>query len=167
MTVGALAGRRLGDLFHGLRRLPADEDHRAAGARMEDYGGWLRPAGYPLPGESEEAMIRREARTVRERVGLYDASPLGKLVVAGPDAAEFLQRIYANSVRTLAVGRCRYGLILDEHGAVLDDGVAMRHRYRRPHLVGRGLALLAPVQPRAVVDDHAPASSGVQAGSPR
>jgi sarcosine oxidase subunit alpha len=126
VTVGALAGRRLGDLFHGLRRLPAEAEHRTGGARLEDYGGWLRPAGYPLAGEAEETMIRREVSAVRKGVGLYDASPLGKLVVAGPDAAEFLQRIYANNLKTLAVGRCRYGLMLDEHGAVLDDGVVMR-----------------------------------------
>jgi sarcosine oxidase subunit alpha len=63
---------------------------------------------------------------VRNSVGVFDASPLGKIEVKGPDSAEFLQRMYANSVRNLPVGRCRYGLMLNENGIVYDDGVLSR-----------------------------------------
>ena len=92
---------------------------------MEDYG-WLRPAFYPKPGETEAQATQREARAVREGVGLFEASPLGKIEVFGPDAAEFLNRIYVNNMKSLKPGRCRYGIMLNENGIVFDDGVAAR-----------------------------------------
>src|SRR3546814_8748842 len=95
----------------------------AAGARMENDGLWLRPAYFPRAGEDEHAAVAREVLALRGQVGLFDASPLGKIEVKGPDAAEFLQRVYVNGVRNLKVGRCRYGLMLSEHGIVYDDGV--------------------------------------------
>src|SRR3546814_16374612 len=97
-----------------------------AGAQMEQYGGWLRAAWYRKGDETEEAAVRREVLTVRNSVGLFDASPLGKIEVKGPDAAEFLQRMYVNGVRNLKVGRCRYGLMLNENGVDYDDGVFAR-----------------------------------------
>ena len=63
---------------------------------------------------------------MREGVGLLDASTLGKIVVKGPDAAEFLNRVYTNKWMKLAVGRCRYGLMLGEDGMIMDDGVSSR-----------------------------------------
>jgi sarcosine oxidase subunit alpha len=64
--------------------------------------------------------------TVRRGIGVFDASPLGKIRVAGRDAAAFLDRVYAGTMSTLAVGRCRYGLMLHESGIVFDDGVVLR-----------------------------------------
>jgi sarcosine oxidase subunit alpha len=77
-------------------------------------------------GEGREESIRREALLVRESVGLFDGSPLGKIEVKGPDAAEFLNRIYVNTVPTLKQGKVRYGLMLNENGVIMDDGVFVR-----------------------------------------
>ena len=63
---------------------------------------------------------------MREGVGLFDASTLGKIDLQGPDAAEFLNRVYTNAWTKLEVGRCRYGLMLRDDGMVFDDGVTAR-----------------------------------------
>ena len=126
VTFGAFAGRSLGPDFRTLRRLPSHEAQAAAGAMFEDYSGWLRPAYYPLPGEAEEAAVRRECLAVRQAAGVFEASPLGKILVAGPDAGQLLDRLYVQKMSGLAPGRCRYGVMLREDGGVLDDGVVMR-----------------------------------------
>ncbi|MES2489728.1 MAG: sarcosine oxidase subunit alpha family protein [Pseudomonadota bacterium] len=126
ITFGSIAGRNVDNFYRPLRRLSAHESHVALGAKMEDYGAWLRPAYYPQAGEAEVATLRREVLAVRERGGLLDYSPLGKILVSGPDAAKFLQRVYVNNVQTLKVGQCRYGLMLGEDGIVKDDGVLTR-----------------------------------------
>ena len=59
-------------------------------------------------------------------VGIFDASTLGKIAVIGPDAAEFLNRLYVNDFSSLAPGRCRYGMLLREDGFIYDDGVIAR-----------------------------------------
>jgi len=122
-TLGAYGGVELGKLYHPYQLLPAHEAHTVAGARLEDYGAWKRPAYYPRGEESEEAAVAREARTVRSAVGLLDYSPLGKLEIFGPDAREFLNRVCLSNVKTLKVGSARYGLMLNEAGIVIDDGV--------------------------------------------
>jgi sarcosine oxidase subunit alpha len=126
VTMGLIAGRRVGTRFKPLKRLPAEAWHSARGAVLEDYGGWRRPAAYPVPGESIEVAALREARCVREAAGLFDGTPLGKLEVFGPDAATFLDRMYVGTLSTLKVGQARYGLLLDESGVVVDDGVIAR-----------------------------------------
>lgn len=126
MALGALAGRNRGDVFRPLRRLPAHGWHEEAGAVFEDFGGWARPAYYPRPSESRRLAEYRETMAVRNGVGLFDGSPLGKIEVKGPDAARFLDLIYANSMSSLKAGKVRYGLMLSEQGVVIDDGVATR-----------------------------------------
>lgn len=126
VTIGAFAGRAVGADLMPLARLPSHEALLAEDAVMEPYGHWERAAYCPRQGETEHAAIEREVKAVREAVGLFDASPLGKIEVKGPDAAEFLQRMYVGGVRTLKVGRCRYGLMLTEHGIVYDDGIFAR-----------------------------------------
>src|SRR3569623_443883 len=128
VTIGGFAGRAIGQDLMPLAQLAAHADHVAAGAQMEPYGSWLRAACYKKAGETEDAAVHREVIVVRSAIGLFEASPHGKLEVKGPDAAEFLQRMYASGVRTLKVGRCRYGLMLNEHGVVYDDGVLARIR---------------------------------------
>ncbi len=123
VTMGAIAGIRQGQFYAPAKRLPAHDWHVARGAEFEDYGGWDRPAYY---GDDREESIRRETLLVRESVGLFDGSPLGKIEIKGPDAAEFLNRIYVNTVLTLKPGKARYGLMLDENGIVIDDGVFVR-----------------------------------------
>jgi len=104
VTLGAIAGRRAGNLYRPLRELPAHAWHAERGALFETYGDWRRPAAYPKPGESVEAAAQREARMVRERAGLFDGSPLGKLEIYGPDAAQFLDLMYVGTMSTLAIG---------------------------------------------------------------
>jgi sarcosine oxidase, subunit alpha len=126
VTLGTLAGRRVGAFYHPLRRTPIDCCHAAQRAQMQDFGGWLRPAAYPGAGESRIDCIRREKRAARGAVSLFDASSLGKIEVRGADAASFVDLMYYQSMSTLRTGGIRYGLMLNEHGTVIDDGVCMR-----------------------------------------
>jgi len=125
VTLGAIAGRKLGEFYAPRRYLPAHVLHQRLNARFQDYG-WQRPDCYPRNGESPEDAIIREARGVRENVGVFDNSPIGKIEVRGPDAAEFLNRVYMNNVLTLKSRRARYGLMLNENGVIIDDGVFVR-----------------------------------------
>ena len=123
---GALVGMRRSRLHSPLRRSPLHGEHLRAGARMDEYGGWLRAACYPRKDESEAQTIAREVLTVRQRAGLFDGSTLGKIEVQGTDAARFLDLMYMNALGNLASGRVRYCLLLSEHGKVFDDGVVAR-----------------------------------------
>ena len=122
VTLGALAARQTGDRYVPRRLLPAHAEHEALGAHWREAGGWMRPACYPRAGESLHDAVAREVLAVRNSVGIFDASPLGKIEVAGPDAAQFLDRFYINNVMTLEPGRVRYGLMLNENGVIIDDG---------------------------------------------
>jgi sarcosine oxidase, subunit alpha len=126
VTLGAIAGRRVGSLYRPLRELPAHAWHAAHGALIETYGDWRRPAAYPMAGESLEAAAQREAASVRKSAGLFDGSSLGKLELFGPDAARFLDLMYVGTMSTLAIGQARYGLLLNEHGTIVDDGIVAR-----------------------------------------
>jgi sarcosine oxidase, subunit alpha len=125
VTLGAIAGRQVGERFAPSRLLPMHDWHVANGALIEDYGEWKRPAVYLNGGESRAAGILREARTVRSAAGLFDGSALGKIEVHGPDAREFLDRFYINNLATLKPGRARYGLMLRESGVIFDDGTVV------------------------------------------
>ena len=126
VTMGAMAARSTGALFSPLRNLPMHQWHTQNGAKFEDYGGWNRPAFYAKTGETEQQAIDREIQAVRNHVGILDYSPLGKIMVQGPDAAEFLDYFYCNNVQNLKINRARYGLMLNEDGNVIDDGVFVR-----------------------------------------
>jgi sarcosine oxidase subunit alpha len=126
VTLGLLAGRRVGALYRPLKSLPAEHWHQERGALFEQFGTWYRPAAYPLPGETLDIAAQREARAVRESVGVLDGSPLGKLEVFGPDAAEFLDLMYVGTMSTLSIGQARYGVLLNENGIVVDDGIVAR-----------------------------------------
>ncbi len=126
VSLGALAGLRHGKLFSPVRHLPSHADHLANGAVMREYGGWLRPACYQRIGETVADAITREAAAARASAGLFDGSSLGKIEVAGPDAAAFLNLMYYNEVANLKPGRIRYCLLLRETGVVYDDGVVAR-----------------------------------------
>jgi sarcosine oxidase subunit alpha len=126
VTLGLLVGRRRGALYRPLKRLPDEDWHRERGALFEQFGNWYRPAAYPLPGEELESAAQREAGAVRRHAGLLDGSPLGKLEIFGPDAAQFLDLMYVGTMSTLAVGQARYGILLNENGIVVDDGIVAR-----------------------------------------
>ena len=125
VTLGTLAAQDNGEFFSPRRYLPAHVEHKALGAKFEDYG-WQRPDAYPAPDEDIEAAALREAKAVRSAVGVFDNSPIGKLEIRGPDAAAFLDRFYINDVPGLKSGRARYGLMLNENGVIIDDGVFVR-----------------------------------------
>jgi sarcosine oxidase subunit alpha len=126
VTLGLIAGRRVGARYRPLKRLPAHDWHAAHGALFETFGDWCRPAAYPRPGETLDAAAQREAATVRKCAGLLDGSPLGKLEVFGPDAARFLDLMYVGTMSTLRIGQARYGLLLNENGTLVDDGIVAR-----------------------------------------
>ena len=123
---GAIAGRDVRDLFDPVRKTALHRRHEETGAVFEDVGQWKRPRYFPESGESMDEAVRRECRTVRTSVGIFDASTLGKINVQGPDAAEFLSRVYTSDRTKLAVWRCSYGLMLGEDGMIMDDGVTSR-----------------------------------------
>ena len=125
-SIGMIAGRDIGGLFDPVRVTPMDKWHREAGAKFEHVGQWMRAWYYPQKGESMEEAVHREVRAARQTAGLLDASTLGKIDIKGPDAAEFLNRIYTNSWLKLGVGNCRYGLMCKDDGMVMDDGVTTR-----------------------------------------
>jgi sarcosine oxidase subunit alpha len=125
VTLGAIAGRAVGERFAPSRLLPMHDWHVANGAKFEDFGEWKRPAVYLKRGESRVEGIMREARAVRSAAGLFDGSPLGKIEIHGPDALEFLDRFYINDLTTLKPHRARYGLMLRESGILFDDGTVV------------------------------------------
>ncbi len=125
VTLGAISGRSHGEFYFPHRYLPAHTLHEKLKGRYDDYG-WQRPECYPREGESEDDAVHREARAVRAGVGVFDNSPIGKIEVRGPNAAEFLNRIYMNNALTLKPGSARYGLMLNDNGIIIDDGVFVR-----------------------------------------
>jgi sarcosine oxidase subunit alpha len=119
--IGLLGGR----VFEPERRTAMHHRHAELGARFMPAGLWWRPAFYGRKKERESA-IEREVRNVRENVGIIDVSTLGGIDIRGPDAAEFINRMYSFSYSKLPVGKSRYVLMTDQAGAIIDDGVACR-----------------------------------------
>ena len=134
VTFGAFAGPARGEMFDPVRRTPIHDWAAANGAHFEDVSLWKRAWYFPRGRESIREAVARECLTTRKTVGLFDASTLGKIEVVGPDAAIFLERMYANAFRKLEVGRCRYGLMLSEAGFLIDDGVIARLKPDRFHV---------------------------------
>ena len=96
------------------------------GAIYEDVGDWKRPYYFPRQDENMRAAVARECVSARVGVGVLDASTLGKIDIRGADATRLLNMVYTNAWNKLAVGGCRYGVMLNEHGMVFDDGVTTR-----------------------------------------
>jgi sarcosine oxidase subunit alpha len=146
VTFGSFAGYSRGELFDPVRTTPIHEWGAAGGAVFEDVGLWRRARYFPRAGEDMHAAVARECRAVRARCGIFDGSTLGKIEVVGPDAATFLDRLYVNSFSSLAVGRCRYGILLRDDGFIFDDGVIARAAEDRFHVTtttGGAAAVLA------------------------
>ena len=134
VTFAAIAGMSQRELFDPVRQTPTHSWAQENGATFEDAGLWKRASYFKRPGEDVKSAVARECIGTRERAGMMDASTLGKIEVMGPDAAEFLNRMYINSFAKLGVGRCRYGLMLTEAGFVMDDGVVARLAQDRFHV---------------------------------
>lgn len=122
----SFAGRDRGLLTDPVRTPPIHALHVAAKAPMEDVGQWKRPWYFPLGSEDMHTAVLRECAAVRTGAGAMDASTLGKIDIQGPDAAEFLDRVYTNMFSTLKVGASRYGFMCGVDGMVFDDGVTTR-----------------------------------------
>jgi sarcosine oxidase subunit alpha len=125
VSFGLMAGRNRGDLFDPIRVTAIHPWHVAHGAVFENVGQWKRPWYFPRHDEDMEAAVLRECQATRQGVAAMDASTLGKIDIEGPDALEFLNRMYTNAFDTLKVGTCRYGLMCKADGMVFDDGVVM------------------------------------------
>ncbi len=123
VTIGEAAA---GAQHMATPRTALHDEHLRLGAAMERIGGWWRPWHY---GDQAE-----EYRAVREAVSLGDVSTLGKMMVSGPDALAFLERLYPTKVATIKPGRCRYVLLLDERGYCIDDGMICRDSDTRFYL---------------------------------
>jgi sarcosine oxidase subunit alpha len=117
-----LAGRG----FTPERRTPLHSRHQAQGACWMPAGVWTRPEYYATPGKSRLQCIHEEARRVRNAVGIIDVGTLGKLEVVGPQAADFLERVYTGRYRKMKVGSTRYAVMCDEAGLLMDEGVIAR-----------------------------------------
>ena len=111
VTLGALAGQSM----EPVQVTPIHGWHLERGARMMVSGTWLRPEHYGDPAA--------EVLTVRQSVGVMDVSTLGKIQLTGPGVPELLERLYVNPWRKLGVGRVRYGVMCNDEGVVMDDGV--------------------------------------------
>ena len=132
VSIGAIVGREIGKHSKPTRKSPIHSWHEKHNAVFVDAGIWLRPRYYKQGNEGLFEASKREAENVRKNVGVCDVTTLGKIDVKGPDAAEFLNRVYTNSWLKLPVGKARYGVMLREDGIVMDDGTTTRiseHHY--------------------------------------
>ena len=125
-TIGVLAGRSVGAHLQPTRRTAMHDWHLAHGGVMMEAGLWKRPLWFTTHGATISEAYKAEMEIVREQVGIADVSTLGKIDVQGPDAAEFLNRVYVNGFAKLPVGKARYGFMLREDGIVMDDGTTSR-----------------------------------------
>ena len=125
-TVGAIAARTVSSHFRPKRLSPLHDWHVKNGATFIEAGLWMRAWFYDWAGQTPEAAYIKEMELVRQNVGIADVSSLGKIDVQGPDAAEFLNRVYVNGFAKLPISRARYGVMLNDDGVVLDDGTTSR-----------------------------------------
>ncbi|HBK76640.1 MAG TPA: sarcosine oxidase subunit alpha, partial [Gammaproteobacteria bacterium] len=108
ISFGVIAGSHDGPLILPLRTTPITQWHIDAGASMNEAGSnFRRPFYYPGPEEDMSSAVSREALAVREKVGIYDGTPLGKFELHGPDVTTFLNRVYTNSWDDLQIGQGR------------------------------------------------------------
>ena len=126
ISLGSIGGEARGEIFQPLRQTPMHAWHEAQGAYWEPVGQWRRPYCYKRSGETAHEAVNREVINTRSNIGLLDASTLGKILVKGADAGRFLDMLYTGVMSTLPVGKCRYGLMCNDNGFLIDDGVVVR-----------------------------------------
>jgi sarcosine oxidase subunit alpha len=124
---GSIAGHRNGATVLPFRHTPITQWNRDQGAVMYEAGArWQRPGYFPIEGGDMQDAINAEAEAVRNGVGVYDGSPLGKFDISGRDAAAFIDLLYTNDFGDLEIGMGRYGIMLTDDGMILDDGVTFK-----------------------------------------
>jgi aminomethyltransferase len=104
-----------------MKTSPLHDKHLALQAKMADFGGWLMPIEYPGAG------VLAEHAAVREKVGLFDVSHLGKASVVGPGALDFLNQCLTNDLNKIKDGSAQYTLLCTPNGGVIDDLIAYRN----------------------------------------
>ena len=134
VSFASFAGFARGELFDPVRTTPMHDWAAGNGAVFENVGLWKRARYFPRPGEDMHAAVARECLAARGHCGIFDGSTLGKIEVVGKDAATFMNRLYVNAWTSLAVGRCRYGILLRDDGFIYDDGVVARTAEDRFHV---------------------------------
>ena len=127
IPIGAFGGAHRDTHFRATRTTPSHQFCNTQKAIFIDVGLWKRAQFFPTPTEKRwQDTLAREVNTVRNAVGVCDVSTLGKIDIQGTNAPEFLDRIYINGFSKLAIGKCRYGLMLKEDGHAFDDGTCAR-----------------------------------------
>jgi len=134
VTIGTIVGREIGKEYMPTRKTPMHHWHEKNNAVWVDAGAWKRPRYYKRGNENLFEASKREAKNVRDHVGICDVTTLGKIDIKGPDAAEFLNRVYTNAWLKLPVGKARYGVMLREDGIVMDDGTTTRISENHYHM---------------------------------
>ena len=134
VTIGTIVGREVGKEYMPTRKTPMHNWHEKNNAVWVDAGAWKRPRYYKRGNETLFEGSKREAKNVRDHVGVCDVTTLGKIDVKGPDAAEFLNRVYTNAWLKLPIGKARYGVMLREDGIVMDDGTTTRISENHYHM---------------------------------
>ena len=144
-----------------LLHSPLHDRHLALGAKLADFGGWLMPIEYPGGG------VVAEHTAVRERVGIFDVSHLGKARVSGPGAAAYVNRCLTNDLDRIHPGKAQYTLCCNESGGVIDDLIAYVRSEEDVFLVPNAantaavVALLAAGAPQGVTVENLHDSYGV------
>ena len=134
VTIGTIVGREIGKEYMPTRKTPMHHWHEKNNAVWVDAGAWKRPRYYKRGNENLFEASKREAKNVRDHVGVCDVTTLVKIDIKGPDAAEFLNRVYTNAWLKLPVGKARYGVMLREDGIVMDDGTTTRISENHYHM---------------------------------
>ena len=134
VSIGAIVGREIGKHSKPTRKSPMHSWHEKNNAVFVDAGVWLRPRYYKQGNENLFEGSKREAKNVRQNVGVCDVTTLGKIDIKGPDTAELLNRVYTNAWLKLPVGKARYGVMLREDGIVMDDGTTTRISENHYHM---------------------------------
>ena len=104
-----------------LKHSPLDAKHKALGAKMADFGGWEMPIEYPGGG------VLSEHDAVRNRVGIFDVSHLGKISIKGSGAKDYVNSILTNDLDLIKDGEAQYNLLCNDNGGVIDDIIAYRN----------------------------------------
>jgi aminomethyltransferase len=104
-----------------MKNSPLHDKHLALNAKMADFGGWLMPIEYPGAG------VLAEHSAVRESVGIFDVSHLGKATVRGVGALEFLNATFTNDLSRITDGMAQYTMLCTPQGGVIDDLIVYRN----------------------------------------